>query len=88
MTTVTPISQDQVTNAQSVRSALGLRVGVKRDFVPEKACLNEVPIRSREPSLQGRFIARVAKPVPLVMMDEAIAQEATAQRQDFTKVQA
>jgi antitoxin PrlF len=76
MPTATLGSKGQITIPQAVRAALGLHPGTKVDFVPMADGFKLVPHRNEAASLKGRFAGRVAKPVSIAAMDEAIAAEA------------
>lgn len=76
MPTATMTSKGQITVPQAVRSALGLHAGAKVDFVPVAGGFKVVPLRAGSSALKGRFAGRVAKPVSVEQMDEAIAAEA------------
>lgn len=78
MPIATLTSKGQLTVPKSVRQALGLQAGTKVDFVPLGDGFKVVPLRGAETSLKGRFAGRVAKPVSLAAMDEAIAAEASS----------
>lgn len=60
-----------------MRAALGLHAGAKVDFVPVADGFKLVPLRNEASSLKGRFAGRVAKPVSLAAMDQAIAAESS-----------
>lgn len=77
MPTATLTSKGQITIPQAVRAALGLHAGTKVDFVPVADGFKLVPLRNEASSLKGRFAGRVAKPVSIAAMDQAIAAEAT-----------
>jgi antitoxin PrlF len=80
MPTATLTSKGQITVPQAVRRALGLHAGTKVDFVPVADGFKVVPLHKSEASgLKGRFAGRVAKPVSIEAMNEAIAAE-TSQR--------
>ena len=79
MPTATLTRKGQITILQAVRAALGLHAGTKVDFVPVADGFKLVPQRNEASSLKGRFAGRVAKPVSIAAMDQAIAAEA-AQR--------
>lgn len=79
MPIATLTSKGQITIPQAVRTALGLHAGTKVDFVPVADGFQLVPLRTEATSLKGRFAGRVAKPVSIAAMDQAIAAEA-AQR--------
>lgn len=76
MPTATVTSKGQITIPQSVRTALGLHVGTKVDFVPIADGFKVVPLRNDTPTLKGRFAGRVNKPASIEAMDEAIAAQA------------
>ncbi len=77
MPTATLTSKGQITIPRAVRTALGLHAGVRVDFVPVADGFKLVPLRSEVSSLKGRFAGRVAKPVSIAAMDQAIAAEAS-----------
>ena len=77
MPTATLTSKGQITIPQAVRAALGLHAGTKVDFVPVADGFKLVPHRNEASSLKGRFAGRVARPVSIAAMDQAIAAEAT-----------
>jgi antitoxin PrlF len=79
MPTATMTSKGQITVPQAVRAALGLHAGTKIDFVAVDGGFKVVTLHAGGPTLKGRFAGRVAKPVSIAQMDEAIATEA-AQR--------
>lgn len=85
MPTATLTSKGQITIPRSVRVALGLHAGVKMDFVQSEDGLKVVPLRNASATLKGRFAGRVAQPVSLAAMDEAIASEAAARHGARTK---
>jgi antitoxin PrlF len=76
MPTSTLTSKGQITLPQAVRRALGLESGDKVDFVAVEGGYKLVPLRKDIRSLKGRFAGRVAQPVTLEEMDEAIADAA------------
>ena len=76
MPTAMLTSKGQITIPQAVRAALGLHAGIKVDFVPVADGFKLVPHRNEATSLKGRFAGRVAKPVSIAAMDQAIAAEA------------
>lgn len=78
MSTATLTSKGQITIPLDVRTALGLHVGAKLDFVLDQDGFKVVPLRNSVPSLKGRFAGRSSKPVSLAMMEEAIATESVA----------
>jgi AbrB family looped-hinge helix DNA binding protein len=75
MTTATLTSKGQITIPLEVRTALGLHAGVKLDFVLDHDSFKVVPLRHSVPTLKGRFVGRVPKPVSLAQMDDSIAAE-------------
>ncbi|MEO5660511.1 MAG: AbrB/MazE/SpoVT family DNA-binding domain-containing protein [Polaromonas sp.] len=77
MPSATLTSKGRITIPQAVRTALDLHAGTKVDFVPVTDGFKLVPHRNEAASLKGRFAGRVAKPVSIAAMDEAIAAEAT-----------
>ena len=79
MLTATLTSEGRITVPLAVRAALGLYAGTKVDFVPVADGFKIVPHPNVAASLKGRFAGRVAKPVSIAAMDQAIAAEA-AQR--------
>lgn len=85
MPTATLTSKGQVTLPLSIRVALGLHAGVKLDFVQSKDGFKVVPLRNASATLKGRFAGRVARPVSIAAMDEAIAAEAVARHGAGTK---
>jgi len=76
MPVATLTSKGQITIPQAVRVALGLHAGTRVDFVPVADGFMIVPLRDEAASLKGRFAGRVARPVSLAAMDQAIAAEA------------
>ena len=76
MPTATLTSKGQITIPQAVRAALGLHAGTKVDFVAVADGFKLVPQRDEAASLKGRFAGRVAKPVSIAAMDQAIAAQA------------
>ena len=75
MPTATMTSKGQITVPQAVRTALGLRAGTKVDFVPVGGGFKVVPLQAESTALKGRFSGRVATPVSIDEMDQAIALE-------------
>ena len=69
-------SKGQITVPQAVRIALGLHTGTRVDFVPVADGFMIVPLRNEVASLKGRFAGRVAHPISIAAMDQAIAAEA------------
>jgi AbrB family looped-hinge helix DNA binding protein len=78
MAVATLTSKGQITMPLSVRNALGLRPGAKVDFVPEGDGFKLVPLRTDVTTLKGRFAGRVAKPVSIEAMNQAVGEAATA----------
>lgn len=76
MPTATLTSKGQLTVPLAVRQALGLHAGTKVDFVPVAGGFKVVPLQKSAASLKGRFAGRVAKPVSIQDMNDAIAGEA------------
>ena len=85
MPTATLTSKGQITIPLSLRTALGLRAGVKLDFVQSEDGFKVVPLRPAAATLKGRFAGRVGQPVSLADMDEAVALEAAARHETITK---
>jgi antitoxin PrlF len=80
MAVATLTSKGQITMPLSVRNALGLRPGAKVDFVPEGDGFKLVPLKTDVTTLKGRFAGRVAKPVSIKAMNEAIGDAAAARQ--------
>ena len=79
MSVATLTSKGQITLPQSVRSSLGLQAGDKLDFVADAAGgFRVVALRKDVHALRGRFAGRVAKPVSVEEMNEAVQTEAAA----------
>jgi AbrB family looped-hinge helix DNA binding protein len=78
MSVATLTSKGQITLPAAVRAALGLSTGAKVDFIAQKDGFKVVPVRNQVTSLKGRFAGRVAEPVSLEAMDQAIAAAAVA----------
>ena len=76
MPVATLTSKGQITIPQAVRIALGLHTGTRVDFVPVADGFMIVPLHNEVASLKGRFAGRVARPVSIAAMDQAIADEA------------
>ena len=76
MPAATLTSKGQITIPQAVRVALGLHAGTRVDFVPVADGFMIVPLRDEAATLKGRFAGRVARPVSLAAMDQAIAAQA------------
>lgn len=76
MTIATMTSKGQITVPQSVRNALGLKLGAKVDFVALDDGFKVVPLKREVTTLKGRFAGRVTEPVHLEHMDAAIADAA------------
>ncbi len=84
MPAATLTSKGQITIPRSVRVALGLHPGTKVDFVRSEDGFKVVALGSDTSRLKGRFAGRVAKPVSVAAMDDAIAEE-TASRNAIGK---
>lgn len=79
MSVATLTSKGQITLPQSVRSSLGVEAGDKLDFVADEAGgFRVVALRKDVHALRGRFAGRVAKPVSVQDMNEAVQTEAAA----------
>jgi antitoxin PrlF len=65
---------------RSVCTALGLRPGAKVDFVAEGEGFKLVPLKTDVSALKGRFAGRVARPVSIKAMNDAIGDAATARQ--------
>ncbi len=77
MSVATLTSKGQITLPQAVRSSLGLQAGDKLDFVADEAGgFRVVALRKDVHALRGRFAGRVAKPVSVQDMNEAVQTEA------------
>jgi antitoxin PrlF len=77
MSVATLTSKGQITLPQSVRSSLGLQAGDKLDFVADEAGgFRVVALRKDVHALRGRFAGRVARPVSVQEMNEAVQSEA------------
>ena len=82
MATSTLTSKGQITIPQSVREALGLQAGDKVDFVREEpGTYKIVAVRKDAKALRGRFAGRVARPVSIEQMAEAVATEVVQRAQ-------
>lgn len=77
MATSTVTSKGQITLPRDVRTALGLDVGDKIDFVEVEGGFKLVPVRKDVRELKGRFAGRVRKPITLEEMEEAIGRGAS-----------
>ena len=80
MTIATLTSKGQITMPSSVRKALGLRPGAKVDFIAQDDGFKVVAVDRHVSTLKGRFAGRVAKPVSIEAMNEAIAEAACSAR--------
>ncbi|MFZ3116956.1 MAG: AbrB/MazE/SpoVT family DNA-binding domain-containing protein [Variovorax sp.] len=80
MAIATLTSKGQITMPMSVRKALGLRPGAKVDFIAQDDGFKVVALDTHVSTLKGRFAGRVAKPVSLEAMDQAIADAASSGR--------
>ncbi len=85
MPTATLTSKGQITIPLSLRVALGLHAGVKLDFVQSEDGFKVVPLRNASAALKGRFAGRVARPVSMAAMHDAVAAEAAARHGTVTK---
>ncbi len=74
--TSTVTTKGQITLPRDVRKALALDAGDKVDFVAVEGGFKLVPLRKDVRAVKGRFASRVARPVTINEMDEAIAQSA------------
>ena len=74
--TSTVTTKGQITLPRDVRKALALDAGDKVDFVAVEGGFKLVPLRKDVRAVKGRFARRVARPVTINEMDEAIAQSA------------
>jgi antitoxin PrlF len=81
MPIATLTSKGQITLPQAVRRELGLETGDKIDFVPDGAGGYRVVAHRKDVTvLRGRFSGRVAQPVSIEEMAEAVEAEAAARR--------
>lgn len=79
MPTATLTSKGQVTIPLSLRTLLGLHAGSKLDFIQDENGFKVIPVASGAAvNLKGRFAGRVARPVSIASMNEAIASEAAS----------
>ena len=76
MPTSTVTSKGQITLPMDVRTALGAEAGDLIEFVPVDGGYKLVVVRQNVERLRGRFAGRVARPVSIQEMDEAIAAAA------------
>ncbi|MCC5874224.1 MAG: AbrB/MazE/SpoVT family DNA-binding domain-containing protein [Gammaproteobacteria bacterium] len=76
MATSTLTAKGQITLPKEVRTALGLGVGDKVDFVQIDGGFRLVPLRQDIRKLKGRFAGRVDRPVSIEEMEEAVASSA------------
>lgn len=76
MATSTLTAKGQITLPKEVRTALGLGVGDKVDFVQIDGGFRLVPLRQDIRNLKGRFAGRVERPVTVEEMEEAVASSA------------
>lgn len=80
-------SKGQLTMPQAVREGLGLEAGDKVDFVADPlGGYKVVPLRKDVKVLRGRFAGRVARPVSLEAMTEAVQQEAASRGRPRVRV--
>lgn len=78
MAVATLTSKGQITLPMSVRKALGLRPGAKVDFIAQDDGFKVVALDTHVSTLKGRFAGRVARPVSIEAMNQAIAEAATS----------
>ncbi len=84
--TATLTSKGQITIPLSLRTVLGLHAGAKLDFIQEDGGFKVIPVASGATArLKGRFAGRVAKPVSIAEMNEAIALEAVTRHSGLGK---
>jgi antitoxin PrlF len=76
MPTATLTSKGQITIPLALRTALGLHAGAKLDFVQQDDGFKVVPLRSGVDTLKGRFSGRVARPMTVAEMDDAVSAQA------------
>jgi AbrB family looped-hinge helix DNA binding protein len=77
METATITSKGQLTVPKAVREALGLGAGDRVEFVPmEQGGFAIRPLRSDISRIRGMLAGRVARPVSIDDMNEAIEEEA------------
>lgn len=70
-------SKGQVTLPKAVREAMGLGVGDRVEFLPtDQGGFVIRPLRSDISKIRGLLAGRVAKPVSIEEMNEAIEEEA------------
>jgi antitoxin PrlF len=81
MSTATLTSKGQITLPQDVRRSLGVQAGDKLAFEPDgEGRFRISAVRKEVQALRGRFAGRVAEPVELAEIDEAICSEAAERR--------
>lgn len=85
MPAATVTSKGRITIPQIVRIELGLHPGAKVDFIRAGGGFQIVPLRTDAKSLKGRFVGRVAKPVAIEAMDQAIGAEAARRNAASTR---
>ena len=74
MAVATLTSKGQITLPVAVRKKLGLAPGDQVDFVESADGFALVPVSKHPSILRGRFAGRVAKPVSIEEMNEAVAE--------------
>lgn len=75
----TMTSKGQITMPKAVRQSLGLHTGDRVDFIPmDGGGFRLVVLRKDVSSLRGRFAGRVASPMTLAQMAQAVELEAAA----------
>lgn len=78
MAVATLTSKGQITLPVAVRKKLGLAPGDQVDFVESGEGFALIPVSKHPSVLRGRFAGRVAKPVSVEEMKEAVAEGALA----------
>ncbi|HEY2256155.1 MAG TPA: AbrB/MazE/SpoVT family DNA-binding domain-containing protein [Variovorax sp.] len=78
MAVATLTSKGQITIPLAVRTALGLRPGAKVDFIAQGDGFKVVALKADPSTLKGRFAGRVAKPISIEAINEAIGAAAAA----------
>lgn len=72
----TVTTKGQITLPKAVRRALGLVAGDRVDFVEVEGGYKLTPLQKDIRTLKGRFAGRVAEPVSIDQMNDAIAASA------------
>lgn len=78
MAVATLTSKGQITLPVAVRKKLGLAPGDQVDFVESGEGFALIPVSKHPSVLRGRFAGRVARPVSIDEMKEAVAEGALA----------